>query len=203
MSEDIERRIFDEETEIRAAAGEDGKRNIEGYAVMFNSMSRDLGGFRERFLPTAFDAVLRTNPDVVALFNHDYNLILGRTRAGTLRIYSDTKGLGYVIQPPASRGDVIEAIDRGDVRGSSFAFTVTKKGGDAWMDEGGVLVREVRNVAKLFDVSPVVNPAYPDTSVARRSMSSATVRQIQEQTGLGLEDIKRRIRFLEIAREQH
>lgn len=201
MSEDIERRILCEESEVRAAAGDDGKRRIEGYAVMFNSLSRDLGGFRERFLPTAFDSVLRTSPDVVALFNHDYNYILGRTKAGTLRLFADGKGLGYTIDPPSSRADVLEAIDRGDVRGSSFAFTVTRKGGDKWSEEDGVIVREVRNVAKLLDVSPVVNPAYPDTTVARRSLGNAGAIQIEIAPGMSLDDVSRRIRFLELSAE--
>lgn len=195
MSDELERRILSEDAEIRAGE-EEGKKFIDGYAVVFNSLSRDLGGFKERFTPTAFDAVLRTKPDVVALFNHDYNFILGRTASGTLRLYADNKGLGYRITPPASRGDVIEAIDRGDVRGSSFAFTVTKKGGDFWSEENGVLVREVRNVAKLLDVSPVVNPAYPDTSVARRSMSEATVQRIAEDTGYSMDSLRRRLAIL-------
>lgn len=203
MSTDIERRILDEDADIRSSQSEDGKKRIEGYAVMFNSLSRDLGGFRERFLPTAFDSVLRTSPDVVALFNHDFNYVLGRTKAGTLRLFADSKGLGYTIEPPASRSDVIEAIDRGDVRGSSFAFTVTRKGGDRWIEEDGVLVREVRNVAKLLDVSPVVNPAYPDTTVARRSMGEARALQIEVVSGMSLSDVGRRIRLLEISAERH
>ncbi len=195
MSEEKEVRILSDGAEIRAAE-EDGKKFIEGYAVMFNSLSVDLGGFRERFTPTAFNSILRTKPDVVALFNHDYNFILGRTSAGTLEVRADFKGLLYKISPPASRADVLEAIDRGDVRGSSFGFTVTKKGGDFWTEEGGVLIREVRNVAKLIDVSPVVNPAYPDTSVARRSLSDATVRKIADDTGYSLDTLRRRLAVL-------
>ncbi len=144
-----------------------GKTVITGYASVYDRLSLDLGGFREKILPGAFDKVLarqRGKQDVVALFNHDTNILLGRTSSGTLELSSDDKGLKYSVTPPASRADLIELILRKDLRGSSFAFTVGT-GGDAWSSDDKGSIRSVREVSGLFDVGPVVNPAYPDSSV--------------------------------------
>jgi len=144
-----------------------GKTVITGYAAVYDRLSLDLGGFREKILPGAFDKVLarqRGKQDVVALFNHDSNVLLGRTSSGTLELSSDDKGLKYSVTPPASRADLIELILRKDLRGSSFAFTVGT-GGDAWSSDEKGSIRSVREVSGLFDVGPVVNPAYPDSSV--------------------------------------
>lgn len=144
-----------------------GKTVITGYAAVYDRLSLDLGGFREKILPGAFDKVLarqRGKQDVVALFNHDSNVLLGRTSSGTLELSSDDKGLKYSVTPPASRADLIELILRKDLRGSSFAFTVGT-GGDAWSSNDKGSIRSVREVSGLFDVGPVVNPAYPDSSV--------------------------------------
>ncbi len=144
-----------------------GKTVITGYAAVYDRLSLDLGGFREKILPGAFDKVLarqRGKQDVVALFNHDSNVLLGRTSSGTLELSSDDKGLKYSVTPPASRADLIELILRKDLRGSSFAFTVGT-GGDAWSSDDKGSIRSVREVSGLFDVGPVVNPAYPDSSV--------------------------------------
>jgi hypothetical protein len=140
---------------------------ITGYAAVYDRLSLDLGGFREKILPGAFDKVLarqRGKQDVVAVFNHDNNIVLGRTSSGTLELSSDAKGLRYEVTPPATRSDIVELIARRDVRGSSFAFTVGT-GGDAWSSDDKGSIRSVREVSGLFDVGPVVNPAYPDSSV--------------------------------------
>ncbi len=145
-----------------------GKTVITGYASVYDRLSLDLGGFREKILPGAFDKVLarqRGKQDVVALFNHDTNILLGRTSSGTLELSSDDKGLKYSVTPPASRADLIELILRKDLRGSSFSFTVSQVNGDAWSSDDKGSIRSVREVSGLFDVGPVVNPAYPDSSV--------------------------------------
>jgi len=145
-----------------------GKTVITGYAAVYDRLSLELpGNFRERIMPGAFDKVLarqRGKQDVVAVFNHDNNIVLGRTSSGTLELSSDAKGLRYEVTPPATRSDIVELIARRDVRGSSFAFTVGT-GGDAWSSDEKGSIRSVREVSGLFDVGPVVNPAYPDSSV--------------------------------------
>ena len=173
---DIERRDLaieaDDDLVIETRA--DGRAAIVGYAAVYNRLSLDLGGFREMILPGAFDKILgreRGRQDVVALFNHDSNIVLGRASSGTLELSSDEKGLRYVVSPPVSRADVVELIQRRDVRGSSFAFTVDQRGEQFVTDEKGGAVRQIREVSGLYDVGPVLVPAYPATSasVAMRS----------------------------------
>jgi HK97 family phage prohead protease len=176
MTMDIERRDLaveaDDDLQIETRA--DGRAAIVGYAAVYNRLSLDLGGFREMILPGAFDRILgreRGRQDVVALFNHDSNIVLGRASSGTLELSSDDKGLRYVVTPPVSRADVLELIQRRDVRGSSFAFTVDTRGEQFVTDEKGGAVRQIREVSGLYDVGPVLVPAYPSTTagVAMRS----------------------------------
>lgn len=173
---EIERRdfVFEDTDELVIEQRADGRAAIVGYAAVYNRLSLDLGGFREEILPGAFDKILnrqRGRQDVVALFNHDSNIVLGRTSSGTLELSGDDKGLRYVVTPPVSRADVLELIQRRDVRGSSFAFTVDKSGEGFRQGDDGKAVRQIREVSGLYDVGPVLVPAYPSTSasVAMRS----------------------------------
>ena len=173
---EIERRdfAFEESDELVIERRADGRAAIVGYAAVYNRLSLDLGGFREEILPGAFDKILsrqRGKSDVVALFNHDSNIVLGRSSSGTLELSSDDKGLRYVVTPPVSRADVLELIQRRDVRGSSFAFTVESKNESFRTGEDGKAIRQIREVSGLYDVGPVLVPAYPATSasVAMRS----------------------------------
>ena len=173
---EIERRdfAFEDTDELVVESRADGRAAIVGYAAVYNRLSLDLGGFKEEILPGAFDRILsrqRGKSDVVALFNHDSNIVLGRSSSGTLELSSDEKGLRYVVTPPVSRADVLELIQRRDVRGSSFAFTVDKSGESFRTGEDGKAVRQIREVSGLYDVGPVLVPAYPATSatVAMRS----------------------------------
>ena len=171
-----------EEAELRVEQ-RDNKPVIVGYAAVFNRLSGDLGGFRERIKPGAFDNALTTS-DVRALVNHDASLILGRSKSGTLRLSTDSKGLRYEITPPDSSmaAHYVEAIKRGDISGSSFAFTVDYEGdGAAWERANGEMIREVRGIKDLFDVGPVTYPAYPDTTVAARSLERFLAAQAQAE----------------------
>lgn len=162
----LERRFFNL-TNIELRAGEDGQRTIAGYAAVFNSLSEMLWGFREKIAPGAFSDVL--DGDVRALWNHDTNIVLGRTRAGTLRLKEDNTGLAVEIDAPASAVAQIEALERGDVDQMSFGFNVLP-GGDEWEEEeDGLVVRTIRKVSRLYEVSPVTFPAYPATSVGVRN----------------------------------
>lgn len=176
MSE-IERRhiaLDDEPEGLVLEKRADGRPVIQGYAVKWGTLSVDMGGFRERFERGAFDKVLSRSykkADPIALFNHDGNIVLGRMSSGTLEVTADDKGLAYRIYPPASRGDIVELIERGDVRGASFAFTVEPKG-ETWEPGEGKPTRSIREASGLYDISVVTNPAYPasTSSVARRSL---------------------------------
>ena len=185
-SMDIERRVmpFEDEDELTVEPRANGQAAIVGYAAVYNRLSLDLGGFREEIMPGAFDRFLgRAKPDVVALYNHDSNIVLGRTTSGTLELSSDDKGLRYVVTPPASRDDIMELIARRDVRGSSFAFTVDKAGESFRTAENGKAIRQIKEVKGLYDVGPVLTPAYPASSatVAMRSYEAWLAEQEQEQ----------------------
>jgi len=161
LSEVVEQRAYD--GELKAAV--EG-RTVEGYASVFNSMSEDLGGFREIILPNAFSDVL--DNDVRALYNHDSNYLLARTTSGTLELKEDEKGLYYRFEMPNTSygNDMLELFRRGDLSQSSFGFTVEK---DSWRMEDGQHVRYIERVGSLFDVSPVVFPAYSQASSGLRS----------------------------------
>lgn len=161
LNEIVEQRAYD--GELKAAV--EG-RTVEGYASVFNSMSEDLGGFREIILPGAFSEVL--DNDVRALYNHDSNYLLARTTSGTLELKEDDKGLYYRFEMPNTSygNDMLELFRRGDLSQSSFGFTVEK---DSWRMEEGQHVRYIERVGSLFDVSPVVYPAYTAASSGLRS----------------------------------
>lgn len=175
----IERRDVEFETddEIVVETRADGRPAIRGYAVVYGRLSVDLGGFRERVMPGAFDKVLnrqRGRTDLVSYFNHDANIMLGRESSGTLKVWSDEKGVGFEVIPPASRSDVLELVSRRDVKGASFTFSLDGASGESWThDENGRAIREVR-AANLYELGPVVQPAYPSTTaqVAMRSFQA-------------------------------
>lgn len=153
---------------LRASA--DGK-GITGYAAVFKQLSEDLGGFREMVMPGAFDRCLRGGPDVRCLFNHDPNVVLGRTKSGTLRLSADGNGLKFNCDIPDTQAgrDVRESIRRGDIDQCSFGFFVN---GQNWREEKDAAgnpqtIRELTDV-ELLDVSPVTYAAYPQTSVSAR-----------------------------------
>ena len=167
-----ERRVHSSPIQIRRAAGD--KRTIFGYATKFAPVqSADLGGFVEEMHPNAFDACLRSSPDVAALWNHDPSSVLGRSTSGTLRLNTDKTGLLYEIDPPNTQlaSDLMELMDRGDVHQSSFGFYCIE---DSWREgPNGTYIRTVLK-ANLFDVSPVTFPAYPDaTSGVRGALRNA------------------------------
>lgn len=184
--------------EVRAADGEEPK--ITGHAAVFNRWSLDLGGFKERILPGAFTKTLAAS-DVRALFNHNPDYILGRNTSGTLTLAEDRKGLAVEISPPDTqtiRDLVLEPMRRGDVNQMSFAFTVAPDG-DQWREPkkaGQLWERDITEVNGLYDVSPVVFPAYPQTDAALRSLldqagidfSALTALITRSERGLSLTD---------------
>ena len=149
-----------------------GKAYIGGYAAKYNVRSTMLGTFREQIMPGAFTRALKEQAHpVVALWNHDPNFVLGSTRSGTLSVDTDDEGLRYSVEVPDTQlgRDLSTLISRGDVWGSSFAFVI---GEESWdKDEDGTALRSVISVEGVYDVSPVLTPAYEQatTGVAVRS----------------------------------
>ncbi len=164
-------RRFLKASELRITGGGDKPKKIVGYAAVFNKLSEELWGFREKISPGAFTNTLKNGDDVRALLNHDPNMVIGRNISGTLKLEENTKGLKVAIKPADTQAgrDILVSLERGDVDGMSFGFrTVT----DKWETIDGDEVRTLEEV-ELFDVSVVTYPAYPDTSVAVRSLEQA------------------------------
>ena len=157
----FERRYF-AATELRVT--EDAESNgITGYAAVFDSWSEDLGFFKEKIAPGAFNQTIK-NGDVRALINHDPNLIIGRTKNSTLRLWEDERGLGFEVDLPNTSyaNDLRESIKRKDITQNSFGFQTIK---DEWSDDGK---KRTLQEVKLFDISPVTFPAYKQTNVKMR-----------------------------------
>ena len=179
---DIERRTIASEATLEYR--EDPKTGekvpvVVGYAAVFNSLSRNLGGFVEVLEPRAFDNVLRTNPDVVAVWNHNKDMPLGRVADGRLKLSVDPHGLRYEVTPNTKTSigkDLTIWVEDRTVQASSFAFAVAGDSGQRWEPgPNGLRKRTITEVALLDDVSPVLRPAYDGTSVvvSRRALEMA------------------------------
>ena len=187
----IDRRHVElEVADIRVEVREDGTRMIRGLAAPFESESVDMG-FVETIAPGAFTGAIERS-DVRALFNHDPDNLLGRTTNGTLRIWESDRGLEYEVEPPDTQlaRDLEKLIERRDITGNSFAFTVAD-GGDTYQTEDGRMHRTITEVEQLFDVGPVVYPAYADTVVSMRAANAALA---AENEPAARAEIARRIR---------
>lgn len=191
---DQERRVESEPIEIEERSA--GSPVIRGLAAVYDRLSSDLGGFKEKIAPGAFDAILERKykkSDVVALWNHDRNQLLGRTSSGTLRLTNSEQGLRYELDPPdTSLGrDLMVMLRRGDVTGSSFAFTIEEESWDETDPKNPV--RTVIRCRDLFDVSLVTTPAYPDSRVALRSLEA--LRASREPAAVALEKYQPTLAF--------
>jgi len=177
MSKEREVRTFTlDDIEVRS---EDDKPKIKGHAAVFDKLSEDLGGFREKIASGAFAKTIKKS-DIRALFNHDPNYVLGRNKAGTLNLEEDEKGLAIEIDPPDTSyaRDLMVSIERGDITQMSFAFKTIK---DSWENQDKKESIRTLEEVDLFDVSPVTYPAYPQTDVK--------VRSFLEEAGLDVEKL--------------
>jgi len=149
-------------------------RTVEGYALVFNKESRNLGGFTEIIEKEAIEGVLELS-DILCLLNHNEERgVLARSKYGTgsLHLEIDEIGLKYRFDAPntALGDELLEGLRRGDITTSSFAFTIEN---DSWEKRNdGTYLRRITKFKELFDVSPVYKEAYPDTSVALRKMET-------------------------------
>lgn len=172
-------------TELRASiAG--GQKKISGYAAVVNSYSEDLGGFREIILPGAFRNALSYS-DVRGLFNHDPNMVLARTKSGTLKLNEDSFGLYFEMTLPDTQvgRDVYENIRLGNISGCSFSFIVAP-GGDEWSyDSQRNVTRTISQFQTIFDVGPVVFPAYQSTSCEISERTRKALQEFRSSRGIG------------------
>jgi len=191
----VERRYTRGPVECRSEV--EGNR-IVGYGAVFHTTqrpvtSRNLGGFVERVLPSAFNQARQGGwSGAVCRYNHSDDMLLGTTAGNTLRLEVDRVGLHYDVLPPQSRGDILELVGRGDVQHSSFAFRVPS-GGEEWdlTEDTNYPVRSLVEV-QLVDVAPVVDPAYPDASAGLRSLADHMGVEVDEVRKLADQDELRR-----------
>lgn len=183
--------------EIRAISNEVqvDSRNITGYAVVFESVSEDLG-FRERIMKGAITDDTIKKSDVFCLLNHDSTKVLARSKygEGSLKLEIDERGLKYSFTAPQTDlgNEILEHLERGEIDSSSFAFTVSlDEGSEKWYTVEGVQYRDIYVVEALYDVSPVYQPAYQETTVSKRAleelekhktMQDEKEKEVQEET---------------------
>ncbi len=187
---------------VKVETRADGKRVLSGYASVFyraNDPGTQYQLWRncyERIAPTAYTRALAEKQDVQALFNHDGNKILGRTGSGTLRLSVDETGLRYEVDLPSvtDPANLAELVERGDIAGSSFAFSAT---GVSWTEDGDNEIRTITD-ADLFDVGPVGRPAYASTTAGVRSDNADSIKSEMAKHKSEADAVAVRLRLLEL-----
>ena len=168
--------------------------SFRGYAAVFNSFSEDMG-FREIIKPGAFSKTLRSRNAIRMFLNHNSDIVLASTRAKTLRLQEDERGLLVDADLPDTTAgrDLSILMRRGDVDSMSFGFSVPK-GGDSWSDDGAV--RTLTQI-RLHEVSVVTGfPAYKDTTATVRSFEI-----LAERTNTNADELAEAITLLENGKE--
>lgn len=169
-------------------------RTVEGYAAVFDSPSEYIG-WTEIIHRGAITNETIKESDVLAKFNHNDEKVLARSRKGdgSLLLDIDDKGLRYMFEAPntALGNELLEYLHRGDITQSSFAFTVSKEeGAERWYKQDGVIYRDIYKIDKLYDVSPVFQPAYESTSCSARAIEmKAKSDEIDKKMNLIIEQI--------------
>lgn len=165
-------------------------KTLHGYAALYGNEAR-LGGFVEVIRNGAFRATLESGSNIRALYHHQGDALLGTTRAGTLRLRDEARGLAFELDlPDTTHGrDLTELVRRGDVQGCRFGFRV-RDGGDRWHDRGdGDMLRELLDV-DLHEITLTHDPAYADTSVALRARPKRLVMAVCDPRALWLETVR-------------
>ena len=173
-----ETRVFESRLEYRAGENGSGGK-LSGLAVPFNVRSMLIDEDDTRFVeiidPGAFEETINSNAEVMMLSSHEWDAPLARRSAGRLSLSVEADGIHFEATPPDTTraNDLTKDISAGNIRGMSFGFVATE---DKWTEEGGELVRRVLK-GELYEISPVVCPAYPDTAIASRSLKEFQKRE--------------------------
>lgn len=154
------------------------ERIIEGYAIVFNELSEDLGGFREMIMPEAVNEELINKSDIFYLYNHcDNSIPLARCNhgSGSLELTIDNKGLKYRFN--CINSEFYQLVQRGDLSKSSFAFSLPKDGsGEVWEKSSEYnYIRKITKIEQLYDCSAVLVPAYSQTELYARNLSKKEI----------------------------
>ncbi|MDD7963314.1 HK97 family phage prohead protease [Microbacterium thalli] len=192
MERTFERRVFPlTDIQVRAANDDERRLHFTGRAVVYDQLSEDLGGWQEVIRPGAATRTLAGTPDVRFLINHDPNLLLARTRSGTLTLSEDSDGVlvDADMADVSYARDAAVSLERGDLSQMSFGFWVVS---DSWSGN----LHEVREFDfDGGDVSVVTYPAYTQTSAELRAMAK---RHLAAETGYPLQRAKHRLNELEL-----
>jgi HK97 family phage prohead protease len=176
-----EKRTFTGTVNYRAD-GEGMPKEIGGVAAVINSVT-DLGYFEEVIMAGAFDNALSKDYDIRCLFNHEAELILGRTKANTCKVFVNGDGnLEYTWVPDyenPTHMSVVRSIMRGDITQSSFAFTIKEQTWSESEKYGTMGKRTIKVIEDLYDVSPVTYPAYEDTEADARSIAQLRDQELE------------------------
>ena len=162
--------------------GEGMPKEIGGIAAVINSVT-DLGYFEEVIMAGAFDNALNKDYDIRCLFNHEAELILGRTKANTCKVFVNGDGnLEYTWVPDyenPTHMSVVRSIMRGDITQSSFAFTIKEQTWSESTKYGTMGKRTIKVIEDLYDVSPVTYPAYEETEADARSIAQLRDQELE------------------------
>jgi len=171
-----EKRFYEtKDIEIRSYDDKEEERFVEGYGVVYDREVEIWPGFREKIRPGAFEKSIRNSSEIKSFFNHNPNYVLATTRSKpSLMLEDSEKGLRFKAPiPPTSYGDDLRVnLERKNIRGASFSFTVDPGGEILTRDENGVLHREITE-GEIYEVGPVTNPAYSRTTASLRSEEDA------------------------------
>jgi HK97 family phage prohead protease len=155
---------------------------IVGYAAIFEDESTNLGNFHEVIKRNAITDDVIKKSDIFACIDHDRSKVLARSRLGlgSLNLSIDERGLKYEFTlPNTPAGNELKSyLERGEITSSSFAFTVEKEN---WAKNGDTYMRSIEKVDRIYDVSPVFEPAYASTDVALRNLNDLKNKEIEEQ----------------------
>ena len=191
-------RVRDEPLEVRELTTDKKGRTVRGYAAVFDTETDICGCWVEKIAKGAFSKTLQS-ADVLALYSHRTDRVLGRTTSGTLRLEEDDKGLAVEIDLPDTTDgrDLAVLIERGDVKGMSFGFCTRKQTWDETVEPPKRTIEEV----ELYEVTITAFPQYPETEIGMRSLEHArNERRQHDREGGSLRIAARRARQLQIER---
>ncbi len=194
MADNIEKRFNNCEIRI-----DSDSRLVEGYAVVFESESEDMG-FREVIHSGAITDDVIASSDVLARFDHNQDKVLARSKRGkgSLHLELDERGLKYTFSAPktALGDELLEYIERGDITGASFAFSLDSKDESAekWTNRDGVIWRDIYHINRLYDIAPCFTPAYEATSC--ESKRYAEIKATCDEVNAALQALENEINTL-------
>lgn len=168
--------------DVTTRSGEDGELYLEGMFAIYDSVYKVYEGATESIARGAFSEAV--NGDVRALYNHNTDLVLGRTSAGTLELRDTDAGLWGRIKINKDDTDAMNAysrIQRGDLTGCSFGFDIPQDGESVVVRDDGTVHWTITRVDPLYEISPCVFPAYEATHISARGRDLEEMKKRQAQ----------------------